>query len=149
MNKWDRYFLDLAKAASALSKDPTVKVGAVITIGRLVRGTGYNGFAPGVIDGEDRYLDPAFKAGAVVHAEANAIIHATGPLFRGTCYVWPFPPCSRCAALLIAAGIERIVSCRPTPARAARYRESFALAALQYSEAGVRLELGEPEEGTV
>jgi dCMP deaminase len=53
--KWDRRFLNLAAHISTWSKDPSTKVGAVL-VNELqqVVGMGYNGFARGVVDTDER-----------------------------------------------------------------------------------------------
>ena len=104
IDKWDRRFLELAKTVAGWSKDPSTKVGAVITIGNRIVSLGYNGFAAGVDDSVERYQDRDFKYAAVLHAEENAMLFARGDIRGCIIYTWPMPPCSRCAAKLIQAG---------------------------------------------
>lgn len=110
MNKWDKNFLELAKTVSTFSKDPSTKVGAVIVDNdNRVISIGYNGFPKGVKD--DHRLDNRdLKYDMVVHAEANALLFANAPTKGCTIYTWPFQPCSRCASLIIQAGVQRVVS---------------------------------------
>jgi len=110
MNKWDKNFLELAKTVSTFSKDPSTKVGAVIVDDdNRVISIGYNGFPKGVKD--DHRLDNRdLKYDMVVHAEANALLFANAPTKGCTIYTWPFQPCSRCASLIIQAGVQRVVS---------------------------------------
>ncbi len=110
MNKWDKNFLELAKTVSTFSKDPSTKVGAVIVDGdNRVISIGYNGFPKGIKD--DHRLDNRdLKYDMVVHAEANALLFANAPTKGCTIYTWPFQPCSRCASLIIQAGVQRVVS---------------------------------------
>ena len=110
MNKWDKNFLELSKTVSTFSKDPSTKVGAVIVDGdNRVISIGYNGFPKGVKD--DHRLDNRdLKYDMVVHAEANALLFANAPTKGCTIYTWPFQPCSRCASLIIQAGVQRVVS---------------------------------------
>ena len=109
--KWDQRFLELAVTVSTWSKDPSTQLGAVIVRpDRTIASIGYNGFPRGVDDDEARYADREFKYEAIVHGEMNAILAAREPLHGYTLYVWPLPPCSRCAAMIIQTGIKRVVS---------------------------------------
>ena len=110
MNKWDKNFLELAKTVSTFSKDPSTKVGAVIVDNdNRVISIGYNGFPKGIRD-DNRLDNRDLKYDMVVHAEANALLFANAPVKGCTIYTWPFQPCSRCASLIIQAGIQRVVS---------------------------------------
>ena len=37
MNKWPRYFMNIAKETAALSRDPVTKVGAVLTKNKYIK----------------------------------------------------------------------------------------------------------------
>jgi dCMP deaminase len=102
---------------------------------------GYNGLPRGVDDLSERLSDRPTKYAMTVHAEANAIIAAREPLHGCTVYVWPWPPCASCAAMLIQSGVVRIVAPHPTVEQVERWGESFAYAEVMLSEAGVSLEL--------
>ena len=53
VDRWDEYFLNIAKAVSIKSKDPKCPVGAVIASGdNVLLTTGFNGLARGVHDDE-------------------------------------------------------------------------------------------------
>ena len=106
---WSKRFMDLAEFYAQWSKDPSTKVGAVITddIG-IVKGMGYNGFPRGVDDSPERYADKAEKYPRVVHAELNAILNANGTV-RGSSIYTTLPPCASCACAIIQAGIRRVV----------------------------------------
>ena len=110
MNKWDKNFLELAKTVSTFSKDPSTQVGAVIVDDdNRVVSIGYNGFPKGVKD-DHRLDNREMKYEMIVHAEANALLFANAPVSGCTIYTWPFQPCSRCASLIIQAGIRRVVT---------------------------------------
>lgn len=111
-SNWDRRFIGLAKHISEWSKDPSTKVGCVV-VGEHneVRSMGFNGFPRGIED-DDRLKDREAKYTIICHAEENAILNAslTGTsLHRCVCYVYPFPPCTRCARMIIQAGISEVV----------------------------------------
>src|SRR4051812_17995840 len=97
-NKWHHRFLSLAQHVAGWSKDPSTQTGCVIVRpDRTVASMGYNGFPRRVHDGYHRYNDRPTKYAMVVHAEANAILHAHDDLTGCTAYVYPWPPCSSCA----------------------------------------------------
>lgn len=104
LSKWDLRFLKIAREVSSWSKDPNRKVGAVIVKNKRILSTGYNGFPVGFpdVDREDKNL-------FTVHAEANAIAVTKGSLKGATIYVAGLHPCSQCAALIVQAGIKRVV----------------------------------------
>lgn len=146
MSKWDRRFLELAKHVSSWSKDPSTKVGAVLTDAKHeVVGLGYNGFARGVGDDKDRYENRDLKYKLVVHAEVNAILSAGHRSRGGILYVWPsfdIPCiCVECMKTAAQAGVSEIIGYVPTPEvaeRAKRWAESIACARLICDEAGIK-----------
>lgn len=138
----------MARLVSTWSKDPSTKVGAVIVDGdRRVVSVGYNGFAKGVGDDEERYENRETKYALVVHAEKNAILFARRDLTGCTLYTYPFPPCSQCAAFVIQSGITRCVAPGLSPELEERWGKSVGLARQIFKEAGV--ELVEMESQTI
>lgn len=136
IEKWDSRYLELAKFVSNWSKDPSTKVGAVITRDNRIVSLGFNGFPQGVNDTIDRYENRELKYKMVVHAEPNAIISAKQDLKGCWLYTWPFMPCSSCAGLIIQSGITRII----TPyVDNPRWAESFALSKNMFYEANVEI----------
>ncbi len=141
---WDERFLRLAQyVAVNWSKDPSTKTGAVITDGIKVVSLGYNGFAQGVEDTKERYLDRDLKLKLVVHCERNAMLFATRSLAGCTLYTWPFMSCSPCAAMVIQSGIKRCVAPALCPDR---WKDDMDLAQLQFKEAGVVLDFLEIDQ---
>lgn len=110
VKSWHTYFLDLAKMVATRSKDPNTNVGAVIVNNdKSVVETGYNGFAPGVAETDERWERP-LKYEYVIHAEQNAIGRAArfGKTVAGsTIYVTHYP-CRECAKMIIASGIKAV-----------------------------------------
>jgi dCMP deaminase len=138
MSKWDNNFLSLANTVSMFSKDPSTKVGAVITDDdNRVISIGYNGFPKGIKD-DERLEVRDLKYDMVVHAEANALLFANSSTKGCTIYTWPFMPCSRCASLLIQAGISRVVSAENNEPR---WQKNFRLSQEMFSEARVVCQL--------
>lgn len=107
--KWDRHWLQVAQITSALSKDPSTKVGAVIvTPDNRQLSCGYNGFASDIEETEDMWNIREIKYELVVHAEMNAIINA--PFDTKNCSLYcTHQPCHRCMPHIKNAGIKRIV----------------------------------------
>lgn len=139
-DKWDYRFLDLAEFISSWSKDPSTKVGAVITDheNRIVS-IGYNGFPKNVAD-DNRLENRETKYKIVIHGEMNAILFAKKSLEFCTLYTYPFMPCSRCASMIIQAGIQRVVSYNNMPER---WGSEFNISKELFKEAGIELVLYE------
>jgi dCMP deaminase len=108
--KWHVRFLRLAKEVSTWSIDPSTKVGCVLVKNKRVISTGYNGFPKNISDNFDRLLDREKKYEITVHAEVNAVTTAAlhGVSTEGSIAYVSFSPCSRCAAVLINAGISEV-----------------------------------------
>ena len=139
---WDWYFLKLARFTSTASKDPSTKVGAVIVDReRRVVSTGYNGFARGVRDDPTHLADREVRLRKTIHAEINAILFARQDLTDCVLYTFPFHPCSPCAAVVVQSGITRVVAPPTPPPLAARWGTDLALAAEQFRDARVALDL--------
>lgn len=135
MSNWDQRFIEAAALVALWSKDPSTKVGAIITDHKhRILGTGYNGFPRGIKDLAPRYYDREKKYQMVVHAEINAILNAARSVDNATLYC-TFFPCPRCAAVIIQAGIRRIVTV--PNASDDRYKEQRQLSEEMFREAGV------------
>lgn len=114
---WDHYFMSVAYLAAQRSKDPSTQVGAcVVDALRRVVSVGYNGFPSGCSDAELPWAREAAspldtKYPYVVHAEANALLNASGgaPALRGCALYVALFPCCECAKLIIQAGIREVV----------------------------------------
>ncbi len=112
---WDEYFMLQAILASYRSKDPSTKVGAVfVDQDNHQISMGYNGFVAGIDEsqlpwGKDSAVSLEHqKYGYVVHAEANAILHANGRLEGSKLYVTHFP-CHECAKLVASKKISEVI----------------------------------------
>lgn len=116
MNKWDNYFLNIARETAKLSKDPNTKVGVCIASkDNKVLTTGYNG-APRCFDDS---LVPAGNTGELItskntfmcHAEINAILNYGGRLsdFKEAVVYTTVSPCCDCAKYLAQVGIKKII----------------------------------------
>ena len=125
LQEWDLFQLKLAKHYSTMSRDPSTKVGAVVTDmdSKFVYGLGYNGFPNDIPDTEEHLNNREFKYKHIVHAEVNAlgmssqfVGDVSGPL---TLFVYPFLPCLHCAQTIVEdyPFVTRIVSLDYSPER--------------------------------
>jgi len=144
---WHSRFLKLAEEIASFSKDPSTKVGCVLVRDRRIVSTGYNGFPRGISDSFERLNDRENKYEMTVHAEINAVTTAAlhGVSTEGATAYVTFQPCSRCAAVLINAGIKEVYvtadSIIPD-----RWLDNMILAANLLTEAGILLETLDPYE---
>ena len=136
--KWDIRFIKLAQEVSTWSIDPSTKVGCVLVKNKRVISTGYNGFPKNISDDLNRLIDREKKYEITVHAEVNAVTTAAlhGVSTEGANAYITFSPCSRCAAVLINAGINAVYvdGAAEVPDR---WLENFILASKILAEAGV------------
>lgn len=110
---WTEYFITIAQVCALRSKDPNTRVGTVIVNkNKEIIATGYNGLPWGCNDDnypwendKENWLETKYPY--VVHAEANAIIHARQNCSDFSLYTTLFP-CCECAKLIIQSGIKEI-----------------------------------------
>lgn len=134
MKKWDRRFIELVGLVASWSKDPSTQVGAAIVDGKnRVVSLGFNGFPRAVADAP---VDRDEKLRRTIHAEENALLFAQRSVEGCTIYL-THPPCARCAAKLIQAGIARVVAVPPSADFASRWADDIASSALMFEQAGV------------
>lgn len=119
---WDRRLIQLAFHVAGWSRDPSTKVGAVITLPNYsVVAVGFNHFPPGVPDDDEHYADRDFKLKHIRHAEIDAL-HQLPWHLAPDCFVYTsFPVCPTCVEALGVAGVARIVE----PALRADGRDEF------------------------
>ena len=145
-NCWDVRFMRMAHEVASWSKDPSTKVGCVLVKDRKIISMGYNGFPRLIEDDLNRLIDREVKYEMTVHAEQNAVITAAlhGISTAGSTAYVTFSPCSRCAAVLINAGISTVVvsAAEDIPSR---WLKNFQLAAELLNEAGIGHEIIDPE----
>lgn len=136
ITKWDLRWLKVAEQIASWSKHPDVKVGCVIVDHMNIQlSGGYNGLPRGLDDSRIHMQDKSVSSTA--HAEANAVAAAARKghaLDGGTCYITR-PACAQCAALLIQAGIKRVVILNVHPGN--KWVESCNIAAQNLAEVGV------------
>lgn len=139
-SKWHFRFLDLAKLVSSWSRDPSTQVGAVIVDNdKRVISIGYNGFAKGVEDLEERYQNRELKYKLIIHAERNALLFAKTPLDGYSMYTYPFAPCPVCASMIIQAGIKKVIAPALPERLVERWGKDVLLSEQIFKEAQVEL----------
>lgn len=144
LTKWDYRFLTLACQVAQWSKDPDVKVGAlVVSPDRRSVGWGFNGFPRRVKDDETRLADKETKNRLIVHAELNAILNARTSLDGWTMYVTRHP-CSKCSQAVIQSEIRRVVFPQINPASS--WSHDCLDGTKMLHEAGVGVDLWVPSD---
>mgnify|MGYP002138144723 FL=1 len=141
MTNWPNRFLELATFISSWSKDPSTKVGAIITRGNRIISTGFNGPPQKIHDLPERLLDREMKLRMVLHAEVNAILFAKQDLKDCTLYC-THPPCTQCAAMIIQSGLEEVIfpplpSFAEAPKFYERWKTDIDLSMKLFSEANI------------
>lgn len=133
----DERFLQLAELVGSWSKDPSTQVGAVIVDrdNRIIS-TGFNGFPRGCEDDAATLGNRERKLLRTIHAEENALLFARRDVNEMWIYVTR-PPCARCAAKLVQAGIARVVYRLPPTDFTERWREEMAEASALFWEGQV------------
>lgn len=134
--------IPVVEAIANLSKDPSCKVGAVVfDDDSNVLSTGYNGFARGVDDSEERLNHRETKYKYIVHAEANAVAQASrvgARLLGSNIILTSMYPCSSCAKLIIQAGIKCVYAPKMEDTEAQlRWKDETDITKIMFKEAGV------------
>lgn len=134
-NSWTDKFLGLSEYIASWSKDPSTKVGAVITShNNEIVSIGYNGLPRKVQDTPDRLNNRDVKYKMIVHAERNALLFAKRDLTDCVIYTWPFGPCPVCAGMIIQSGINTVVFPGTTNPR---WFDDIELSKKMFEEAGI------------
>jgi dCMP deaminase len=102
--------MDMARVVSARGTCMRMMVGAIIARDSRALSMGYNG-VPSGLPHCNHTMDEANGCARAVHAEANAIVWAArnGIVTDGAEMFTTHMPCLSCAALIINAGIMRLV----------------------------------------
>lgn len=106
---WDEYFMNIAEAVAAKSKDPSSKMGCVIVDERKrVVSLGYNGMLQGADESKMTLEERPMKYYFAIHSEMNALIFAHQDLTGCTIYN-RVATCENCLKYCLQAGIKRFV----------------------------------------
>ena len=137
-DKWVGRFMQMAVLNATFSKDPSTKVGAVITEGNRIISMGFNGFPHGVSDKLD--VPREVKYAQTIHAECNAILHAQRDL-QGCSIFVTHMCCANCAAQVIQVGIKDVYVPEPSEDMLSRWGEQFEITKQMFKETGVRVHM--------
>lgn len=107
--EWDEYFMKIAEAVAAKSKDPSSKLGCVIVdSNKRVVSVGYNGLIQGANESKMTLKERPMKYHFVIHSEMNALLYAQKNLTGCTLYNH-IATCDNCLKHCLQAGIKRFV----------------------------------------
>lgn len=107
--EWDEYFMNIAEAVAAKSKDPSSKMGCVIVDkNKRVVSLGYNGMVQGSDESKMTLSERPMKYYFAIHSEMNAILFAHQDLTGCTIYN-RVATCENCLKYCLQAGIKRFV----------------------------------------
>ncbi len=132
--KWQARFMEMAFMNASWSKDPSTKVGSVITEGNRIISMGFNGYPHGVTDNPD---DPrTVKYLQIIHSEENAILHARRNLEGCSIFATHFP-CPNCTAKIIQVGIKTIYVPEHDEDYYERWKDKIEISMKMINETGV------------
>jgi dCMP deaminase len=101
--EWHKFYLNIAKQYANLSKDPNLKVGAILVPSDFSKiiSVGYNGWEKGGTNQRDSLEEG--KSGAV-HAECNCLIKADPDFCKEMLLFCSHSACKVCARMIINFG---------------------------------------------
>lgn len=142
-DRWVKHFIDVAKHKASMSRDANTQVGAVIVSEEdmVEISSGFNCLPRGVAHKKERSERP-LKYLYTSHAESSAISNAArlGRSTKGATLVASMYPCPQCCAMIINAGISKVI-CPAPDTNHAQYGENFKHSQLMFAEAGVTVYL--------
>lgn len=107
--EWDEYFMNIAEAVAAKSKDPSSKMGCVVVDkNKRVVSLGYNGMIQGADESKMTLSERPMKYYFAIHSEMNAVLFAKRDLKGCTIYN-QMATCENCLKYCLQAGIKRFV----------------------------------------
>ena len=108
---WEQYFMNIAREVATRSTCDRKNVGAVITRGKTILATGYNGSIRGLAhcDEAGHEMENTHCV-RTIHAEANAIVQSArhGVRLEDSEIYVTASPCYDCFKLIANAGINKI-----------------------------------------
>lgn len=117
IDRWDRYFMDIALRSAQMSYCTRLKVGATAVIDRRPILSSWNGTPCGYDNSCEEWIEDGdygsgwFTKAEVSHAEENLISWAAkkGTSLEGSTLYVTHAPCVHCAKLIKNAGIARVI----------------------------------------
>jgi len=138
ISKWAVRFFQMAKLVGSWSKDPSTRVGAVITEHNRIVSLGFNGYPHGISDSAETD-DRDMKLLKTLHAEENAILFAKRDLTGCEIWVTHFP-CPNCAAKIIQTGIATVHCPEQSEDFLSRWGEKIQISQEMFQQAGVEVD---------
>ena len=130
--------MELAQHVANWSKDPSTKVGAVVSgVDKVRISLGYNGFPPRIKD-DERLTIREKKYGLVIHAEENALANALFDVRGASIYTTHFP-CINCSKTIIARGLSYLVARKPTTDFLQHWGKDIPDCEAMFKEAGLKI----------
>ena len=146
--EWDKYFMSLAEAVAAKSKDPSSKNGCVIVDKKKrVVSLGYNGLVQGADESKLTLSERPMKYYFSIHSEMNAVLFSHQDLTGCTIYN-RVATCENCLKYCLQAGIKRFVY-RELRVRSYSTDPKKSMTNIETDEAVVRLLASMPEVETL
>lgn len=146
--EWDEYFLNIAEAVAAKSKDPSSKMGCVIVNpNNQVVSVGYNGMIRGANESKMTLEERPMKYYFVIHSEMNALLFANRDLTGCTLYN-KTATCENCLKHCLQSGIKRFVY-RELRVHSHSTDPQHSMTNIETDEAIVRLLTSMPEVKTL
>jgi dCMP deaminase len=108
---WEQYFMNIAREVATRSTCDRKHVGAVITRGKTILATGYNGSIRGLAHcDESGHEMENTHCVRTIHAEANAIVQSArhGVRLEDSEIYVTASPCYNCFKLIANSGINKI-----------------------------------------
>ncbi|MDD9880455.1 MAG: dCMP deaminase family protein [Candidatus Marinimicrobia bacterium] len=108
---WEEYFMNIAREVATRSTCDRKHVGAVITRGKTILATGYNGSIRGLAHCDDAGHEMEnTHCVRTIHAEANAIVQSArhGVRLEDSEIYVTASPCYDCFKMIANAGINKI-----------------------------------------
>ena len=108
---WEEYFMNIAREVATRSTCDRKHVGAVITRGKTILATGYNGSIRGLAHCDDAGHEMEnTHCVRTIHTEANAIVHSArhGVRLEDSEIYVTASPCYDCFKMIANAGINKI-----------------------------------------
>lgn len=101
------YYFNHAENVAEMSKDPSKKVGAIITFNGLIYAHGYNKFPIWFDNEKVKFLDKELKGKLIIHAEVSALDNLMPMYWHEDLimYVTCFP-CYYCASYIVNSKVN-------------------------------------------
>ena len=112
MNRFDKFYMNIAREAAKLSYAERMKVGAVAVKDKSILDFGYNGTLPGTSNVcEINVNGNLITHDGVIHAEENLLIKIAKSTLSsdGATFYATHSPCMKCSRMIATAGFVRVV----------------------------------------